>query len=598
MQNNMLMPWGGINPLIAPMLPGGVTGAVPPLQRPKPSPLAGLLQAVETAYGPAGQQRFNQSIPGQVLNAPSNFINYAFDQAIKSNNQLQGVQPAAPAGPQLTWDFAGTGGPAAPTVSPSRSSDIDGMLSGLLGDTYTVTSGDRSAQKNASVGGAKRSYHLQSGMARDLVPKSGQTMDGLYATLAPLKGTVFAEVLNEGDHVHVALKPGRDPWTMPQLASVDPSVANLMPLPSAPRTIDLPDAVARPMIDLAGVPQEEEEDIEKTIAELTAFAPKPFDREKQEKKRLPTVLTGIAAAAAAADPMANPAAMLAAIGGGAARAQLAWTENAEEKEEAADEAVRMFNLSMAKLKIEMRGDNKGTRFRNLERRWTAQRENMLTEYQNRNDQRSVAVQELMTNNEAFRQYDSDLLSAKTRRAQVAIGAIESQVDTANRQTTGQADLDLKRFLWEDDKLTKGIDDARAAQVNRIAAQVGADPRILVKDERGISALNGFNAIAAKNKPAVSRAIGEAIVYDGLVNNPQTLAALLGNDKKKHEEFASLMRADPDTAAMFLGREMAATPDASVYQWAQFLAASGNPMGQAFMQYVKPNTAAGGQAGAR
>jgi len=74
-----------------------------------------------------------------------------------------------------------------------------------------LTSGRRTARGNAQVGGAKNSYHLR-GDAADFVPAKGQTMAELY-TQARRFFPHATEILNEGDHVHVAQRGyGRVPY--------------------------------------------------------------------------------------------------------------------------------------------------------------------------------------------------------------------------------------------------------------------------------------------------------------------------------------------------------------------------------------------------
>lgn len=67
-----------------------------------------------------------------------------------------------------------------------------------------VTSRQRSADQNASVGGVPNSFHI-TGDARDFVPPPGMDMASLYKTLKSQFGSQY-DVINEGDHVHI--EPG------------------------------------------------------------------------------------------------------------------------------------------------------------------------------------------------------------------------------------------------------------------------------------------------------------------------------------------------------------------------------------------------------
>lgn len=71
-----------------------------------------------------------------------------------------------------------------------------------LAPAARVTSTLRSPEDNRRVGGAANSYHLR-GQAMDLVPGQGETMAQLESRLRA-SGKPFSELLNEGDHVHVA----------------------------------------------------------------------------------------------------------------------------------------------------------------------------------------------------------------------------------------------------------------------------------------------------------------------------------------------------------------------------------------------------------
>ena len=83
-------------------------------------------------------------------------------------------------------------------------SDPAGYLGNILGAPVQITSGLRSQQKNAQVGGVPNSAHL-SGQAFDFVPKGMDTKTAA-AKLAQ-SGIPFDQIEDGGDHVHISFAP-------------------------------------------------------------------------------------------------------------------------------------------------------------------------------------------------------------------------------------------------------------------------------------------------------------------------------------------------------------------------------------------------------
>ena len=100
-----------------------------------------------------------------------------------------------------------------------------------------MTSGVRSPEKNAEVGGQPDSYHLASrgGVARDFVPPPGMSMSQLHSTLKRTFGPGW-DVINEGDHVHIEPGPrmaARGQGGAPAAARAPAA----LPPPMAPATV-------------------------------------------------------------------------------------------------------------------------------------------------------------------------------------------------------------------------------------------------------------------------------------------------------------------------------------------------------------------------
>lgn len=87
-------------------------------------------------------------------------------------------------------------------------------LASLLGVPVTVTSGMRTPQHNALVGGVPNSDHLTDS-ARDFVPQGMSMAD---AAMKAKQSGKFTKVLNEGDHVHVSYNQGN---AVPQVSDDD-----------------------------------------------------------------------------------------------------------------------------------------------------------------------------------------------------------------------------------------------------------------------------------------------------------------------------------------------------------------------------------------
>lgn len=87
--------------------------------------------------------------------------------------------------------------PAAPTSGVDVIDVIQTVIPGV-----SFNSGLRTPEQNRSAGGADRSYHLR-GQAVDIPPQRGKTPEQLKAELRA-RGVDVRELLNEGDHWHIA----------------------------------------------------------------------------------------------------------------------------------------------------------------------------------------------------------------------------------------------------------------------------------------------------------------------------------------------------------------------------------------------------------
>src|SRR5690606_25031998 len=93
------------------------------------------------------------------------------------------------------------GGTAArPAATGGLTNPVD-AITGAAGNAR-ISSAYRDPARNRQAGGATNSYHTR-GQALDLVPQGGETMAQLESRMRG-SGLPFRELLNEGDHIHVA----------------------------------------------------------------------------------------------------------------------------------------------------------------------------------------------------------------------------------------------------------------------------------------------------------------------------------------------------------------------------------------------------------
>ncbi len=105
-------------------------------------------------------------------------------------------------------------------------SDPSGYLGQAIGTPVKITSGLRSPQHNAAVGGVPNSAHL-TGNAFDFIPNGVSTADATNRLVK--SGIPFDQVYDEGDHVHVSFAPtNRRQVLKPKMAQSGPSDDDLL----------------------------------------------------------------------------------------------------------------------------------------------------------------------------------------------------------------------------------------------------------------------------------------------------------------------------------------------------------------------------------
>lgn len=376
----------------------------------------------------------------------------------------------------------------------------------------------------------------------------------------------------------------RDPnWTAPEYKQLDPAaMAALIPDPQRAPYLQLPNAVPRPI--MGARPQQELIDVDKLTADMAAFAPKPFDQQAADKERFGKVLMGLAAGAFNSDPRLGVSNVLAGLGAGSSAALEGWKDQTKAEKKAAEEASRMFGLQTFETRTNAEQANRGTRFANKNAEWQDNTDKLMSDYMSKKDQWDIDFQEAVRNNQIDGQFVQDAYQAKLMRGRAQMDTIQFNTQMENQQLGQQAELDLKRFLWADEKATRLADEGLVKSGTALVRTVGIDPQLAyqTKDPVGMNATQGALYISAGNKPGAINALARELVLTGRTE--------LITDPKIKAQITSLMKQDPEIAMAAIGRLLNEGENAnpgSVLEWAKALAAGGNPFATLFVQQAQP-----------
>lgn len=377
-----------------------------------------------------------------------------------------------------------------------------------------------------------------------------------------------------------------DPFTAPSLQQVDPAaLAGMIPNPSHP--VLLPSAPVPRIGDVPARPAEAPIDVQGWMHELKQFAPKSFNADDANKGRVGAVLAGLAQGAASADARKGVGNMLAAMGAGAGRVATVWDQDVKAKKETMDEAQRLFELGVARQGLDLGEKNRQIGTKNIEAQWEDQRDKVFNSYKDNVSQWTADNQKFLHDNGLENEYLHNMQQAQTDRARVAIQATEFNTQLTNKQLTDQGDLDLKRFLFNDEKTSQAATEGNIRTAQSIYNTVGLNPKIALENAKtdpvGMNGLQAGIYIAAKNKTAAIGSLAREVVLTGRWDLlPPSLQKSLPMVAKQDPQLAmakvaealNMAEADPKTKGSALGV-------------AKALAGQGSPVGTMFMHFAQP-----------
>ncbi len=504
-----------------------------------------------------------------------------------------GKAPEATPGPMASgWEFSPNGGaPAARPTGGGPQALIQTLFPGAK-----PTSGDRSAEHNAEVGGVANSYHLRKGQAVDFIPPKGLTIGQAKASLIA-QGYDVAEALDEGDHFHIAFKtPPGQTTTMPGAAGLmqsmtyvtpeqamgyvpDPVLMGKVDLPAAPKLKDMPD---RPMYD--------EVDVNEMLGPMrVALQPTEDGYGKSEddlkKEGLLSFLQGGVQALAGANPeMSIPQLVALWAGGGIAKLDAKKAEQKMDKKEK-DRLTREGNLLLAQMEWQIKSQNHGIRQGNKDIGWGNQSEDVAVDNQNvvLADQRNV--QEVGMN------VGIEQGNVQTRnqfglaRGQAGLGAAQQGAETQNRATIAQVQMDENARLAEGNGM---------AQVQKKQGEILSSVGLVTpntKDPIHMNAVEGAGAVAANNPTMAIDKLAKESLLNGSAGNLLAPQKNDSADVKVAKAEAMRKIADANKKQDLAGAQAALNAFLTAHpDQVQLLTQSSNgPVAQMFKQYGNRKT---------
>lgn len=444
-------------------------------------------------------------------------------------------------------------------------------------------------------------HFLDGGGFTDLVDKAGKdpTADAaaIFPAAAEANPSIFykdpktrKQPLGAAELVDKLQRIGGDiqPFTSPDLAHVDPNaMMGMIPDPQHP--ILLPTIPVPRMGELPARPAEAPINVQGWMDTLKQFAPKSFNEEDANKGRVGAVLAGIAKGASTADARLGVGNMLAAMGAGAGAVATAWDQGVKAKKETMDDAQRLFELGVARQGLELGETNRQIGNRNIEAQWEDQRDKVFNSYKDNVNEYNATTQKFLHDNGLENEYLHSLQQAQIDRARIGIQATEFNTQLTNQQLTGQSELDLKRFLFNDEKTSQAATEGNIRMAQQIYNTIGLNPKVALENAKtdpvGMNALQAGIYIAAKNKQAALGSLAREVVLTGRWDLlPPSLAKTLPMVAKQDPQAAmakaaeglNMAEADPKTKG-------------SALIVAKALAGQGSPVGAMFMHFAQPGS---------
>lgn len=242
-----------------------------------------------------------------------------------------------------------------------------------------ITGGDRTSERNAQVGGSRNSWHLQPGVAIDMAPIQGESVESVKRRLESL-GFEVMEAIDEtkktkgtGPHWHFAARPKQGGTSSASAGSGATSTYSVNDIASAfaggpvrqRQNFQLPNAPTEAMpLDM---PQLQELDKNILLAELRAAS--QVDRRDRSFDGTDRFAAMLGAMAANMKGEQDTVDMILGMGAGAHAGLKGERENQEAKNLAEAALIRELNINLANAGINVDTANHTTRNSNLDRTW-------------------------------------------------------------------------------------------------------------------------------------------------------------------------------------------------------------------------------------
>lgn len=409
-----------------------------------------------------------------------------------------------------------------------------------------------------------------------------------------------------------------NPFLAAQPTLLDPRAANTIPLPNPANYADISFGAPPQRGTPPPRPLGEQIDVPALTAQFERYAPHAPDLARQHRLEFNDILAGMASGALGVDPVTRGVGgMLLGAGAGAAGARARAERMNDAEQTAWEESMRQFGLDVTRVGVQAQEANRATRNANANLTYQDAYDATERAFNNAQDTFHTNLEQLQFNTGRRDTLTQRTEAAQTARAQARLGIYQSNVGTTNQAGQQQQELDLRRYLNDQQLALSGLDGiALQRQTMALATSEG----LLAADHSPLTqnAFQGAAALVAGNAPGAVNAFAQELAMSGHV--PDVVTEILHGFEVNHvpvppsmqqinTELGAIINPPPGSPplpaaerdarlqniATRLADFMQQSPTGT-YNVAQHYATQGLPMARLLVRRLRPHTSLGAAAG--